>query len=155
ATKETSFISFGTMGIAIAIIFAWLNFVSSGSDGPKNRRTGLVALGIGILVLAVYFHNDLAIGLKGFYDQYIANAWRREQPLIFVGILVLLVTSIELGRRALSIPRERQGRDESDRESLGLSSFIARLRNLENSSLLTYGSVLLFAYVGILFFSSF
>jgi uncharacterized protein (TIGR03663 family) len=157
ATKETSFISFGTMLIALGCVWGWLRISADNENGVKNRRRGLMVVFAGVLILAIYFNKDVWSGSSWFYDVFIVNTSGKEQPWVLVAIIALLIASLEVWRRYF-IASWRNGPGEStfdEPQNLGYGTFAARLNDSNSSLGLIFLCLLLFTYVGIVFFSSF
>ena len=157
ATKETSFISFGTMLIALGCIWGWLRVSADKENGVKNRRRALMLIFAGVLVLAIYFSKDLWSGCLWFYDIFIVNASGKEQPWVLIAIIALLIANLEVWRRYFTASWQN-GPSEStfdEPQNLSYKTFAARLSDSQSSSGLIFLCLLLFAYVGIVFFSSF
>ncbi len=157
ATKETSFIAFGTMLIALGCIWGWLRVSAGNENGVKNRRRGLMLLFAGMLILAIYFGKDVWSGSLWFYDVFLVNTSGKEQPWVLIAIIALLIASLEVWRRYFTASW-RNGPSEStfdEPQSLSYKPFAARLSSSHSSTGLIFLCLLLFAYVGIVFFSSF
>ncbi|MDQ3751154.1 MAG: hypothetical protein M3367_19375, partial [Acidobacteriota bacterium] len=157
ATKETSFISFGTMLIALGCIWGWLRVSADKTNGVKNRRIGLMLVFAGALITAIYFSKDFWDGSLWFYNIFIVNASGKEQPLVLIAIIALLIASLEVWRRYFTASWQN-GPSEltfDEPQNLSYKGFAARLSDSHNSLGLIFLCLLLFAYVGIVFFSSF
>ncbi len=157
-TKETSFISFGTMLIALGCVWGWLLLSSDKANGVKNRRYGLLGIFGFVLVLAIYFRKDFWEGYLWFYNLFIVNTSGREQPWVLIAIIALLVAALEVWRRYFTQTWQNSPNGEStfdEPQNLNYKTFAARLNESQSSSGLIFLCVLLFAYVGIVFFSSF
>ncbi len=157
ATKETSFISFGTMLIALGCIWGWLRISNDKENGVKNRRRGLMFVFAGVLILAIYFSKDLWSGCLWFYNIFLVNASGKEQPWVLIAIITLLIGSLEVWRRYFTASWQNSPSESTfdEPQNLSYKTFAARLSNSQSSSGLIFLCVLLFAYVGIVFFSSF
>jgi predicted membrane-bound mannosyltransferase len=157
ATKETSFIALGTMLIALGCLAFWLKMSADKTNGVKKRRNALLALFSGLLLLIVYFNADVFAGIGWFYSTYFVNANRKEQPLILLAVIALLIASVEVWRRYFKETRQNIASEASFEEphKLSYQTFAVRLRNSPNSSALIFLGAVLFAYLGIVFFSSF
>ncbi len=157
ATKETSFIALGTMLIALGCIALWLKLSADKFDGVKNRRNVLLAAFGALLLLIVYFNADVFAGISSFYSTYLVNANRKEQPLILLAIIALLIASVEVWRRYFKETWSNISREANFEEPHKLSwqTFSVRLKESPNSSALIFLGAVLFAYLGIVFFSSF
>jgi predicted membrane-bound mannosyltransferase len=155
ATKETSFISLGTMLIAVCAVWAWLRFTADGENGLKNRRTGLALAGGGTLLLALYFNADLRGGIGWFYTTYISNPEGREASIVFVGIAVLFAAAVEMVRRYVKTEWKTTEPALNETGGLTRTSLRDRTRSAGNAPGLIFATAIVFALVGIVFFSSF
>lgn len=158
ATKETSFISFGTMLIALGCIWGWLRLSADKANGVKNRRQGLMLVFVGAVMTAIYFNKDFWSGYLWFYNTFVVNAAGKEQPWILITIIALLIACLEVWRRYFTAGWHNGPSGEStvnEPQNLSFGKFAARLRDSQNSSGLIFLCLLLFAYLGIVFFSSF
>ena len=157
ATKETSFIALGTMLIALGCLAFWLKISANKINGVKTRRNAILALFGGLMLLIVYFNADVISGIGWFYNTFFVNVSRREQPLVLMAIIILLIASVEVWRRYFKETWSNISSEACFEEphKLSYQTLSGRLRNSPNSSALVFLGAVLFAYLGIVFFSSF
>ena len=151
-TKETSFISLGTMLIAVGSVWAW---VSLAGNSTKNIRSGFIAGAAGLVILAFYFASDLTGGIGWYYTTYITDIDKKEQPLVFLAVFILFIAAAESARRYLNWKSD--GTTEGGSEPTALT-FIHLRKGIEasgNAFGLIFLSVLIFTMVAVVFFSSF
>lgn len=157
ATKETAFISFGTMIIALGCLWVWTRLLKVETSESKIRRIAFLALHFAFLLIAVYFRKDLWNGILWFYNDYFVNVENKEQPLVLVAIIILFVGSVAVWIKYL-IDNWRQSGFQSTIDEptiLNYQTFAARFGNSKQSIVLTILCLVIFVYVGVLFFSSF
>jgi uncharacterized protein (TIGR03663 family) len=156
-TKETSFISLGTMLIAIGSVGAWVRFAGDKERNSKNVRSGFILAALGLVVVAIYFGSDLAGGIGWYYATYITDADKREQPLVFMAIIILFVATAESARRYLT--ENWKGTVTSATWSEPAPVTFSQLRRRVDASGNAFGliflSILTFTGVALVFFSSF
>mgnify|MGYP001343538897 CR=1 FL=1 len=153
-TKETWFISLGTMLIALGSVWAWVGLTRNRN---KNIRKGFMVAAAGLVVLAIYFASDLTGGIGWYYTTYITDVDKKEQPIVFLAIFILFVAAAESVRRYLTENWKGDGSSEGWSEPTAVS-FIQLRRSVEasgNAFGLIFLSVLIFAVVAVVFFSSF
>ncbi len=154
-TKETSFISLGTMLIAAGSVWVWTWLNTDPASGLRNRQIGFAAIGAGIVIAAVYFYADLSSGIGIFFDNYFLNVQKREQPLVFVLIAALFVAMLEAVRRYLYQNWNRTdigSGTSADMDAVFLKESISLVDNLSG---LVFLGIITFALVSVVFFSSF
>jgi predicted membrane-bound mannosyltransferase len=155
-TKETSFISLGTMLIAAACVAAWLKVTASADSGAANKRIGFLVAAAGILAGCIYFASDTPSGINWLMDNYLLGPDKQEQTLVFLCIGVLLIVAAETGRRYLVYVWKRPGAGETWIEpAISFKRFTSRVGESGNAPALIFGSVIVFAAVAIVFFTSF
>lgn len=158
ATKETAFITIGTMLIAWVCVSIWLKIMSL--EGFRSKRTGLlwiVQLGIpaaATLAVVTYFE-ELSDGyerLRMFFE----NSKSGDQTWLFYGIIFVVLASALAW--IIHLTSEQFREVEADRGIFDEPSF-AKFRNAIGSRLdlilIVVGCAFVFIYVGVLFFSSF
>lgn len=156
-TKETSFISLGTMIIALGCVAAWGRLTRSSEFGERNRRVGFSLVGLGLLVTVIYFIKDIPAGITWIIDTFLLAPDKREQTLVFAGIAILFLAVVEIGRRYvvkgwLNQEKDSNGVKEVEEFSRGL---IRRVKKSGNPLGLIFITFVVFAAVNVVFFSSF
>ncbi len=156
-TKETSFISLGTMVIAIGSIWAWTKWTGEQVESAKKVRSGFIVAFVALIAIAVFFAGDLTSGIGWYFTTYLTDGDKREQSIIFVAIAVLFIASVETSRRFLNLNWRNEDRGESWSEptSITFAAFRKRVRATGNPTGLIFMSLAVFAAVSIVFFSSF
>jgi len=158
ATKETAFITIGTMLIACVCVWIWQKIMSSGFF-EANRFTTLMTSQIAVLAVL----SGLAFTFRDRIESFYSWMWVTfaggdvpNQSFIFYGILLLGIFSL---MAYLVFFLDTKGSSKQSQ----LSNFIeprwqefrAGLGSGRQRILIIVAAILVFAYLGILFFSSF
>ncbi|MCO6509720.1 MAG: glycosyltransferase family 39 protein [Aridibacter famidurans] len=158
ATKETAFITIGTMVIAWVCVSIWQKITAL--EGFRSKRTGLlwiVQLGIpaaAALAIVSYFE-ELSEGYERLRD-FFEYSKSGDQTWVFYGIIFLVLASALTW--IIWLTAEQFGTKEEDAGEFDEPSF-SRFRKAISSRidlvLICVGCAFVFIYVGVLFFSSF
>ncbi|CAN5509196.1 hypothetical protein BH10ACI3_BH10ACI3_15920 [soil metagenome] len=155
ATKETAFITLGTMIIAIGSVWVWKRMKPA---KPLNRdwfRIVMSAQAILILV-AIYFRSAIADAWAWTYEWYLSGAFNHPpEPLVFGLVVFVVVATIAAWVIFLSELRKTNETELSDSLSLTWKNFVAILGTRQNMILSIVAAGAVFAYLFVLFFSSF
>ncbi|MEZ5428994.1 MAG: glycosyltransferase family 39 protein [Pyrinomonadaceae bacterium] len=156
ATKETAFITIGTMAIAALCVWLWRKI-----DAGLGRKT-YALFGL-VQILAVTALGGLAVASRE--KLYESASWAHRtfaedtgQPLVFYGMIFLCL--LTAASWILFFVRRWQS-GEADEESftepvdLTWSSFRAGFGGRNDTLLILAAAFFVFAYLGVLFFSSF
>ena len=81
ATKETGFISIGTMAIAIPSVWIWQKIGPNKSSLKTLQRNALIGTGIAAAA-ALYYYPTVADGFKYLYTEFLNNAYRPQDPFM-------------------------------------------------------------------------
>ncbi len=152
ATKETAFITLGTMLIAFGCVWLWRK-IDSTEFFTTNKLAiiGLVHI-LGIIV-AVYYYRKIADGSRWFSDMFVAE----KQENVLYAIIFLLIISV-ITWLALSFgfySKASKDNELVEPTNLTWTNFRAGLGDNTNLLLMIAAVSFTFIYVGILFFSSF
>jgi predicted membrane-bound mannosyltransferase len=154
ATKETAFITIGTMIIACVSIWVWEKIAS----GERLTRTWYRNLLIGhalIVASGLYYYNYLMDGWKWLYNELIANPWRPPEYFLFYAMLLLIAVFLVTWGIYLVDVKQTNTTDFTEPVAPGWTSFRAGLGDGKQIALIAAAIVIIFAYLGVLFFSSF
>lgn len=153
ATKETAFITLGTMLIACFCVWLWQP-IANGEAFQKNRTRIAIIVGSFIAVGAVIYRQKLVDGATWLYDFFLGEG-RVQEPFGFYLVVTLIVLSLAV-LVATIIYLIADTESEIDEPTvLSFANFKAAL-GVGNSKLLIFAAVsLVFVYLSVLFFSSF
>ncbi|MFM9905826.1 MAG: glycosyltransferase family 39 protein [Pyrinomonadaceae bacterium] len=153
ATKETAFITIGTMAIACACVWGWRRFASSESfDRLKWPMIGAVHV-IGLLA-ALYFRNYLVDGAKWVYDNFLGQG-RVQEPFVFYMVILLTLAAISAWAVFLYFYRQSDAGTLDEDSDLTWSNLALGIGTGTDRILLLAAIVTVFIYITVLFFSSF
>lgn len=153
ATKETAFITLGTMMIACMCIWIWRGFQAS--SFYKTNWTGIViAVHAAALAAALYYRQTLADGYKWLFDSFLGTL-RPHELFVFLSIVFLLGASLVTWIFFLAHLRRANETNFDEPVDLVWSRFRSAL-GASNSMLITIGVTAgVFILVFVMFFSSF
>lgn len=153
ATKETGFISLGTMLIACVCIWIWRGFISSDLYG-KNKYTFIAIAHLAMLGVAVYLNDRIIEGLKWFYEAFIPENGERQYA-VFSGIVITAIAALAAWIYYLVGVNKTDEETLFEPTELTWKTFYTKLGAGPDRMLMIASAVVVFLYVGILFFSSF
>ncbi len=151
ATKETAFVSLGTMLLAIFCVWGWQVLFAKES----SRRIVLLMLVAALPIAAIYFAviQREKLGLVKYYETMAKGNLNGGLLLLFFIAFCGLITWLMLGKEIW----QTQNTETTWQERIALNAQNFRLAMSGNKNLiwLIVGCLVVFAYVGALFFSSF
>lgn len=153
ATKETAFITLGTMLIACICIWIWQP-IANGEAFQKNRNRIAIVAGSFIAVAAVIYRQKLVDGGSWLYDFFLGEG-RVQEPLGFYLVVSLIVLSLAV---FIVTVIYLTGETESEIDEPAVLTFgeFKRALGVGNGRLLIFAATfLVFVYLTVLFFSSF
>ncbi len=154
ATKETAFITLGTMAIACVSIWVWRKFrpASALDDQWTKIIVGAHAF-LGLTML--YYYAEIIDGFKWLYNTIAFNPFRPPEVFVFGSILFMM--AVATAAWVMFILDMRRANDATFAEPVELtwSSFRQNLGNNRNAILIVAVSAVVAAYLFVLFFSSF
>lgn len=153
ATKETGFITIGTMLIACACIWIWRR-ISTADIFETNKYIFILLAHFAVLAGAIYYNKKIIDGAKWFYETFLPQKGD-QQYLVFFGIV--LVAAAALAAWIVFLVKLREPAEDGlvEPAELTWSTFYKKLGAGPDMLLLIASAVVIFVYVGILFFSSF
>jgi len=93
ATKETAFITVGTMAIACVCVWIWRK-INSAEGFPKNKFAVFTAFNVIVLMIAAVEYKRIKEGIKTLYENFsTAAANDANQMSVFYGIFALIAIS--------------------------------------------------------------
>lgn len=154
ATKETGFISLGTMAIAIVCVFVWQKIGPGKTLKKELQRNTLIGTGIAAAA-CLYYYSTIADGFKYLYTEFLNNAYRPQTPVLFYSLMVLIAVSLvmwflfvfSLGKSNESVFAEP--------EELSWKRLREALGNNKHMAMVVGAAFIFFWYLSILFFTSF
>ncbi len=153
ATKETTFITLGTMLIAFFCIWIWRG-IHAGEVYKKYWFNTLLALHVTAAAAAVYYRQNLIDGVKWLYENFLGSD-KSQESFVFYSVVFLAFAAILTW--IFFIINLRKNGDASFDEPVELNSknFSDRLGTGSNRLALIATGAVIFVYLGVLFFSSF
>lgn len=153
ATKETTFITLGTMLIAFFCIWIWRG-IHAGEAYKKHWFNTLLALHVIAAAAAVYYRQNLIDGVKWLYENFLGSD-KSQESFVFYSIVFLALAAIVTW--IIFITNLRKNGDASFDEPVELNwkNFSSKLGNGSNRLALVAAVAVIFVYLGVLFFSSF
>ena len=153
ATKETTFITLGTMVIACLCVYIWRPIVN-GQAFKRAWLTIIIVLHSAAVVAALVFRESISQAAGWFHEAFLTT-YQVHEPWVLYGIIFLSVATLIAW--VLFILDLRGGSDSTFQEPVALtwSNFRRNLGENRERTLLIAGVAAMFAYLGVLFFSSF
>jgi predicted membrane-bound mannosyltransferase len=153
ATKETTFITLGTMLIAFFCVWLWRRIQASEAYQGNWFRCVVVAH-IFALAVVVYYRRPLIDGAKWLYDNFLGPTHPPE-PLVFYGLIFLGLAGAAAW--ILFLLDLRRANEDTFTEPVDLTwaNFRERLGHRSDLILTIAATATIFIYLGVLFFSSF
>jgi uncharacterized protein (TIGR03663 family) len=153
ATKETTFITLGTMAIACGCVYAWRPIAQSNAF----RSSWLsIIIGLHAIVIAAGLMYRDRVGDVGtwFYETFLTSTQIHE-PWVLYGIAFLSLTAIVAW--LLFVLEFRDATDESFKEPVELTraGFRRGLADTGKPALVIVAAAIVLVYLFVLFFSSF
>lgn len=154
ATKETGFITIGTMLIACVCVWIWRGLIRVDLI-EKNKYVFLFLGHLAVFAGAFYYIAKITEGAKGFYETFVPADTNKPQQFWIVAAIAGTATA---AFAAWVVSLARLGKEDgglTEPVELTWSSFRGKLGAGPDMMLLMAASAVVFIYVGVLFFSSF
>lgn len=152
-TKETAFITLGTMIIALLCVWIWRRVAPEGLTS-RTMFQGIIAAHVVALIAAVYFRSTIYDAYKFVFDHYLPTG-RDPETFSFVMIMFLLAATVALWVMFLIEFRRANTTEFTEPVALTWSSFREGLGSTKNLLMVAGLIVVTFAYLIALFFTSF
>lgn len=151
ATKETGFISLGTMLIAMACVVLWekISGIKALAENPTNRLLAILALPI---LAAAYYYDTVWGGIKWLYENF-AKGTEHDAAVRYV--IVVLTMSAIAAFAAFIVRSLKQPETPAGYESPTWTKFNAGMGSGIDLVLILLSAAVVFVYIWILFFTSF
>ena len=153
ATKETAFITLGTMMIACLSVWMWRGMATG--DAFQRRKWPIIG-GVHLLgiLAAIFYRNELIDGAKWVYDNFLGEG-KVPEPFVFYAIVVLALAAIFAWAVFLYYFRQPQESTLAETTDLTWSNFAGGVGSGTDRILLFAAVATAFIYLTVLFFSSF
>lgn len=124
ATKETAFITLGTMGIACVCVFVWRKI--NASEGFAKNRFGLaMAFNVVALIGVTALNKKIREGFKAIYENF-SSANEAALIYVFYGILALIAVAAIAWLVFLFVSRRQIETDLEDDAELTWTNYLAK-----------------------------
>lgn len=155
ATKETAFITLGTMAIACWCVWGWRKIIVWEAFS-RNKLLITGAAHILALALALVYRQELVDGFKWLYNNFLGEE-KAQQGFIFYSIIFLITVSLAAWAFFLFSRKEEETAENNliEPAELTWSVFREKLGAGTGAFLKTAAAAIIFIYLGVLFFSSF
>lgn len=152
ATKETAFITLGTMLIACGCVWLWRKIAAT-SFFTGNKALLIAVVHISAIIALVFYYGRIANGAGWFFNSFSTG----EQKYVFYAIVFLLIIStLTWFMVAFGLYKDSSNDNEfPEPANLTWTNLRAALGDNTNLLLIVAAVGFIFIYVGILFFSSF
>jgi predicted membrane-bound mannosyltransferase len=153
ATKETTFITLGTMAIACVCVWMWRPI----AGGERARKFGLqivIALNVVAAVAVLVLYRSV-IGAWTWLDENFLRDDKVHEPFVLYAIVSLLIASAAAWVLLMIDLRRERSSESEEPVALTWSNFRDGLGRNGDRILLTAGVATLFIFLSVLFFSSF
>ncbi|MBV9214857.1 MAG: glycosyltransferase family 39 protein [Acidobacteria bacterium] len=153
ATKETGFITLGTMAISCLAVWIWRG-IRNGRAFDRNGSRIIFAVHAAALLAALYYRYELAAAWRWLNDNFF-NPARAPENFVFYSIILLIIVSAAAW---ISLLLDLQRTNDSGIEEpveLTWPAFTAGLGRNADAILIAAACTTTFIYLIILFFTSY
>ncbi len=152
ATKETAFITLGTMLIACFGVWVWRRIMP---DSTLDNNRFNLALAISAFALIVLFVSGMfGDAYKWLFDAFMPTG-RPPETFVFVGIVFMIAAAAAAWLLFLIDQRKRNESGITEPVALTWTNFRSALGDNRNLILIAVAVIITFAYICVLFFTSF
>ena len=154
ATKETAFITLGTMAIACICVVIWRRFRPAAPLDQYSMKVVLAAHAF--LVVTILFYNAAIIdGAKWVYNTIAFNPFRPPEVFVFGSIIFLTVAAVAAWIMFILEMRRSNETEFAEPVDLTFSNFRRSLGDNRNAILIIGATATAAIYLFVLFFTSF
>lgn len=153
ATKETAFITLGTMLIAIFCVWLWRG-IAAGELFVKRSFWGIAAVHIAAVLVVIGYKDKFIEGGQWFYANFLGPG-RPQESFAFYGIVALAVATLTAWAVFLYFYRTENETLLDEDGSLNWRTFRPALGSGSDLILMIAAVAAVFIYLNVLFFSSF
>lgn len=154
ATKETAFITLGTMIIACVCIWAWRTLLN-GDLGRKYAFQLIMVFHLLIVGAGLYFRETVMDAGRWLYSTFYATQTRPPEYFVFYAIIVLLVAAIAAWILFLVELKRENTSEVIEPVEINWQNFRSRLGDRNSTIIISLAAAAVFVYLSVLFFSSF
>ncbi|MBK9215009.1 MAG: glycosyltransferase family 39 protein [Chloracidobacterium sp.] len=152
ATKETAFITLGTMLIACVSVWIWRRIMP---DATLDRNRFNLTLAVtGLAVIFLFLSGMFGDAYKWLFDTFMPTG-RPPETFVFVGIVGMIAAAVAAWLIFLFAQRSSNESDIVEPSALTWGSFRAALGDNRNLIMIATAVIITFVYLCVLFFTSF
>ncbi len=153
ATKETAFITLGTMLIACFSVWIW-RLIARVQTVENNKTTIVIAVHAMVILAVLYFNSSLIDGAKWLFENFL-GAGKPQESFAFYSIVLLGFTTLLTWIIFLVYFRNTNDTDLVEPTGLTWSNFRLGVGKSADLLLIIAAVATVFIYLTVLFFSSF
>lgn len=153
ATKETGFITLGTMMIACVCVYIWKSLIANETILRYKFNIVLAVQGV-LAIAALIYYKSIIDGAKWVYDYFLGEHAIKE-PFAFYSIAALGFTTLVTWSVFLIYLKRDNTTDLVEPTDLTWQSFRNGIGSGNDLLLMTAAVATIFIYLSVLFFSSF
>ncbi|MBX3298011.1 MAG: glycosyltransferase family 39 protein [Acidobacteria bacterium] len=153
ATKETAFITLGTMAIACVLAGFWRRLYSSGGGSLFSRRS-LMIVSAAAAVAALAASPWLAEGGRWLYENFLGSG-KVQEPFVFYSIITLMTVTVAAWYVHIYYAADPTEHAWAEPAELTFGRFRAAIGSGADRILIIAAAAAAFVYVFVVFFSSY
>lgn len=153
ATKETGFITIGTMMIACVCVWIWRGLFENEAL-QRNKMTIIVAVHAVLAAACLVYYQSLIDGGKWLYDNFLGE-FKIPEPFAFYTIVLLGFTTLLAWGVYLYYYRQENSTELAEPTALTWQNFSSGIGSSNDLLLMIAAVATIFIYLSVLFFSSF
>lgn len=153
ATKETAFITLGTMAIACGCVWMWRG-IRENEAFDKNVVKVVAALCVMAMLVAAFYSNKVIDGGKWLHDNFLGIG-KVPEPFVFYSIIFLAIAALAAWIIFLVFIRTATTEGERDNNALTWTGFRNALGEKGDLWISIAGAAAIFIYLSVLLFSSY
>ncbi|MBV9240895.1 MAG: glycosyltransferase family 39 protein [Acidobacteria bacterium] len=153
ATKETTFITLGTMAIACFCVYIWKP-IAQGEALRRSWLTVVIVIHVAIIGAALLYRGDISDAGSWFYETFLTQYQIHEPWVLYGFVFIALLIVVAWVLFVLDFRKNRESEFEEP-VTLTWSNFRASLARNGNLTLILAAVATVFVYLFVLFFSSF
>ena len=154
ATKETAFITLGTMAIACVCVAIWRRLWPARVLDQSSMRI-VIGFHIVLALLALIANSQLIDGFKWIYNTIAYNPFRPPEVFVFGSIIFVSVAAIAAWAMFVRDMKVANTSEFTEPIDLTWGNFRKSLGDNRNMALIFGAAAVAFVYLFVLFFSSF